>query len=67
MSTDPHDPDRFPNRDRPGEPPTLPLPPLWRLIVAGIIIVGVLYLMYITALNEPPPPAQNSGVTTELG
>jgi hypothetical protein len=63
MSNNPHDPDRFPKRDRPGEPPTLPLPPLWRLIVAGIVIVGFLYLMYITALKESPPPAQSSGVT----
>jgi hypothetical protein len=61
MSADP--PERFPKRDRRGEPPTLPLPPLWRLIVAGIIVVGVLYLMYVTAREEPPPPAQGSGVT----
>jgi hypothetical protein len=67
MSNDPHDPDRLPKRDRPGEPPTLPLPPLWRLIVAGMIIIGVLYLMYITALNEPPPPAQSSDVTVGSG
>ena len=66
MSNDPHEPDRFPKRDRPGEPPTLPLPPLWRLIVAAIVIVGVLYLMYVTALNEPSP-AQSSGVPIELG
>lgn len=66
MSNDPHHPDRLPKHDRPGEPPTLPLPPLWRLIVAAIVIIGVLYLMYITALNEPQP-AQSSGVATELG
>jgi hypothetical protein len=64
MSTDPHDLDYSPARDHPREPPTLPLPPLWRLVVAGIVIVSVLYLMYMTALEEEPAePAPRSGIT----
>ncbi|MFO1120093.1 MAG: hypothetical protein U1E38_08395 [Rhodospirillales bacterium] len=43
-------------------PPTLPLPSTWRLIVAAIAIIGVLYLMYETARDAevPPPPAPAS-------
>lgn len=42
-------------------PPTLPLPATWRLIVAAIAIIGVLYLMYETARKaELPPPAPAS-------
>ena len=67
MSIDPHDPDYSPARDHPREPPTLPLPPLWRLVVAGIVIVGVLYLMYVTALEEPPEPSPRTGITAGWG
>jgi hypothetical protein len=67
MSTDPCDPGRSPRREHPREPPTLPLPPLWRLVVAAVVIVGFLYLMYVTALEEPPQPAQSSGITIGLG
>ncbi len=42
----------------PGEgPPTLPLPSTWRLIVAAIAIIGVLYLMYETAREAELPPS----------
>jgi hypothetical protein len=36
------------------EIPTLPPPPLWRLIVAGLAIVGFLYFLYAyqTAVEE---------------
>ena len=47
-------------------PPTLPLPSTWRLIVAAIAIIGVLYLMYDTARDaEPPPPAPASPATSQ--
>lgn len=42
MAQQQHDPHRRP----PAEPPTLPLPSLWRLIVAGAVIVGFLYFLY---------------------
>lgn len=43
------------------EPPTLPLPPTWRLIVAALAIVGFLYAIYRfekARETEPPPPQQ---------
>jgi hypothetical protein len=43
------DPELARRRERASEPPTLPLPPLWRLIVAALIVIGFLYLMYRTA------------------
>lgn len=67
MSTNPHDPDHSPARDHSREPPTLPLPPLWRLVVAAIVIIGFLYLMYVTALEEAPEPAPRSEITTGRG
>ena len=67
MSADPRDADDLTARDHRREPPTLPLPPLWRLIVAGIVIIGFLYLMYVTALEEPPEPAPRSEITAGWG
>ena len=44
---------------RPGEPPTLPLPPWWRLVVAAVAVLAFLYLMYNSYTDPPiPPPAQ---------
>jgi hypothetical protein len=40
------------------EPPTLPLPSLWRLVVAAVVVIAFLYLMYSTYTESPPPPAQ---------
>jgi hypothetical protein len=45
-------------------PPTLPLPSMWRLVVAAAAIIGVLYLMYDTGRDAeapPPPSAVGSG------
>ena len=63
MGTDRDNPDAPPSREHPREPPTLPLPSAWRLVVAGIVILAFLYLMYITALEEAPAPAQSSDAT----
>lgn len=44
---------------RPHEPPTLPLPSWWRLIVAAAVVIAFLYLMYSTYTESPTlPPAQ---------
>ena len=49
-------------RNEPGDgPPTLPLPPTWRLVVAAIVILGVLYMMYEAGREaEEPPPASSA-------
>ncbi len=39
----------------PDGPPTLPLPPLWRLLVALAVIVGILYFIY--EWHSPQEPA----------
>lgn len=54
--------DRKPGRAFNEEPPTLPLPPAWRLIVAAAAIIGVLYMMYESARDaeEPLAPAPTS-------
>ncbi len=48
------------------EPPTLPLPPTWRLVVAGLAIVGFLYAMYAYEkgheAEQAPPPATQGGL-----
>lgn len=52
--------DRFPDG-----PPTLPLPPLWRLLVALAAIVGFLYFMYDWhSAEEPPAEPQKTELTT---
>jgi hypothetical protein len=58
------DPKQRPARDEDG-PPTLPLPSAWRLIVAAIAILGVLYFMYETArkAEEAPQPASSSRIS----
>jgi hypothetical protein len=57
MSTHPHENHSRPERRR--EPPTLPMPSLWRLVVAAAIAIAFLYLMYSTYTDSPiPPPAQ---------
>lgn len=51
------------------EPPTLPLPPTWRLIAAAVVIVGFLYWLYSheKAKEPAPPPAQGLLVTPAAG
>jgi hypothetical protein len=53
------------------EPPTLPLPPTWRLIVAAVAIVGFLYWLYshekAKEAAPPPPPAQGMLLTPPVG
>jgi hypothetical protein len=54
---------------KPQEVPTLPPPPLWRLIVAAVAIAGFLYFLYAyqTAVEEraAPPSSQNSQKASE--
>jgi hypothetical protein len=58
MSTSP-DEDHARRTERPGEPPTLPLPPRWRLVVAAVAVLVFLYLMYHTYTDPPETlPAQ---------
>ncbi len=49
------------------EPPTLPRPKTWRLVVAAIVVVAFLYWMYRTGEREgdvaPRPPAGQSSLT----
>lgn len=54
------------------EPPTLPLPPTWRLVVAGLVIVGFLYAMYAyekghEAEQTPPPATQGMLLSPSVG
>jgi hypothetical protein len=43
------------------EPPTLPVPSLWRLIVAAAAIIGFLYFLYDYESRRPEaPPAGHS-------
>jgi hypothetical protein len=57
MSTNPDENHAHPEHRR--EPPTLPLPSLWRLVVAAVVVIAFLYLMYSTYTESPtPPPAQ---------
>ena len=46
------------------EPPVLPRPSTWRLVVAGVVVLAFLYWMYRTGEREgqepPPPPAQSA-------
>jgi hypothetical protein len=51
--------------ERPREPPTLPLPPLWRLVLAAAVATGFLYLMYST-YPESPPPAQGQSSSSDI-
>ncbi len=46
------------NSEENGPPPTLPPPPLWRLIVAGLAVFGFLYFLYAyqTAIEERSAP-----------
>jgi hypothetical protein len=44
------------------EPPTLPLPPLWRIVVALAAIVGFLYFLYHYEANRPPEPSTGLGL-----
>ncbi|MFO1153986.1 MAG: hypothetical protein U1E42_10060 [Rhodospirillales bacterium] len=54
----------MPSNQHRGPPPTLPPPPLWRLIVAGIVVAGFLYFLYAyqTAIEERavPPSSQTA-------
>ena len=52
--------DRFPDG-----PPTLPLPPLWRLLVALAAIVGFLYFIYDWhSAKELPAEPQKSEIAS---
>jgi hypothetical protein len=50
------------------EPPTLPLPPLWRLAVAAAVVVAFLYFIYQSyePAYEPEPPPR-SGLIERIG
>jgi hypothetical protein len=46
------------------EPPTLPRPSTWRLVVAAVVAGAFLYWMYRTGEREgemPPPPPPPAG------
>jgi hypothetical protein len=47
--------------DRYEEPPTLPLPPTWRIVVALCVTVGFLYWIYRSYPEEQAPPPASSG------
>lgn len=54
------------DRDSDG-PPTLPLPPLWRLLVALAVVVGVLYFIYEWhSPGEPAVEPQKSDITVPV-
>jgi hypothetical protein len=46
-------------------PPTLPLPPLWRLLVGGAIIVAFLYFLYDWEKRKEVEPATPAATTGE--
>ena len=54
----------MPQSQHRGPPPTLPPPPLWRLIVAGLAIAGFLYFLYAyqSAVDERAPPAASQSL-----
>jgi hypothetical protein len=57
-----------PRPSRREEPPTLPPPPLWRLMVAGLVIIGFLYGIYAyeKGREEAAPPPPSSGLIQHM-
>jgi len=67
MSKSPDD-DHTRRAERPREAPTLPLPSLWRLVVAAVVVIAFLYLMYSSYTESPtPPPAQGPHSSLPVG
>ena len=44
------------------EPPTLPPPPVWRLVIAAAVVLAFLVFMYHTYEDEPAEPRTSGSI-----